>query len=713
MTQTATDTLPLAAALVRLGRERSVTVERLRTEQLIRDAQSAWPGEPAAIWDKWLREAAESVGLRCRVADLSVSEAALLASSGALLVGGYHGEAAVTTLLDASGGSVDVATDELDGSRRVRVEVLAAEIAEAQDDATIARWLVVDHPQLSHAEEAHSLSHKPVRRYFKLLRPEKSDMGIILVFAFFAGVLSLATPIAVEALVDTVAFGQLLQPVVILAALLFGFLAFAGLMQAIQTYIVEIIQRRLFARVAADLAFRLPRIAGGGVGTAYGPELINRFLDVATLQKVTAKLLTDGIGIVLATIVGMTVLAFYSPWLLGFDVLLLIVVISGLSILGRGAIPAAIKESKLKYGLTAWFEDIMRCQHGFKSSGGAAFANDRASVLTSKYLDYRKQHFGVFFRQIIFVLVLQAVAGTILLGVGGWLVIQGQLTLGQLVAAELIVATILGSLAKLGKHLESFYDVVAAVDKLGVLFDLPVERMDGVLTMPPGDGARVHLRGVKHPQGGPKLTSGFDAEIEAGERVAFLGGGGTGKSTLLRILYGVDQPSSGHVEIEHTDPRDLRPDVLRNQVAIAGELELFDGTIADNIHFHRAGVSTGDVRNALFAVGLLDRVLQLPKGFDTPINGAGGPLSRSRQSLLMLARAIAGNPRLLLIDGLLDGLPDDELHNALDSLLDTDRNWTLLVATGRADVAKRLDRTISLNAGGGNTSKPKNQGDAK
>ncbi|CAN0367287.1 unnamed protein product, partial [Ectocarpus sp. 4 AP-2014] len=202
----------------------------------------------------------------------------------------------------------------------------------------------------------------------------------------------------------------------------------------IQTFVVEIIQRRLFARVAADLAFRLPRTERSGVAGAYGPELVNRFLDVATLQKVTASLMTDGISIVLATIVGMTVLGFYSPWLLGFDVLLLVVVIGGLLVLGRGAIGAAVKESKLKYKLTAWYEDIMRCQNGFKSSGGAAFANDRASVLTSQYLDYRKEHFSVFFRQVLFVLALQAVAGTVLLGVGGWLVIQGQMTLGQLVA---------------------------------------------------------------------------------------------------------------------------------------------------------------------------------------------------------------------------------------------------------------------------------------
>lgn len=697
MTSTDLDLLPLASALVRLSRERGVPVERLRAEQLLRDARTAWPGESADGWDKWLREAGESVGLRCRVADLSVEEAVRLAAAGALLVGGHQGDSRVITLLKCtrSLSHAHVATDELDGVHRVTVAGLAEQLADTPGGAEMSRWLVVDLPKLTDSDEA-NLAHKPVRRYWNLLRPEKSDMGIILVFAFVAGVLSLATPIAVESLVDTVAFGQLLQPVVILAVLLFGFLAFAGAMQAIQTFIVEMIQRRLFARVSADLAFRLPRTAGGAAGAAYGPELINRFLDVATLQKATATLLTDGISIVLATIVGMTVLAFYSPWLLGFDLVLLVVVIAGLYLLGRGAIKAAIMESKLKYKLTAWYEDIMRCQNGFKSSGGAAFANDRASVLTSQYLGYRQKHFGVFFRQIIFVLMLQAIAGTILLGVGGWLVIQGDMTIGQLVAAELIVATILGSLAKLGKHLESFYDVVAAVDKLGVLFDLPVERLDGVLTLPPGDGVRIELLNIKHPKGGPTLGKGFDAEIRAGERVAVLGGSGSGKSTLLRMLYGVDKPSTGHIEIEDTDPRDLRPDVLRDHVGMAAQIELFEGTIADNVHFHRPGLTSGDVRTALFEVGLLDYVLELPQGLDTPINASGGVLCRSHQELLMIARAIACRPRLILIDGLLDSLPDDELRLVIDSLNDPARTWTLIVATGRLDVANLLERILPL-----------------
>lgn len=684
--------MSLAAALVRLGRERHVSIERLKAEQLVRDAQNAWPGDPAELWDKWLREAASSVSLPSRVADLSAADAAKLVRDGALLVGAYRPESGPSVLVGARGARVEVATDDIRGSQSARPD----ELVDPADAGGTARWLIVDHPQFGDAADSHRTHERPVRRLYKLFRPEWPDVWLVLVFGFFGGVLSLATPIAVEALVDTVSFGRLLQPVVILSLVLFGFLAFAAVMQGLQVYVVEIIQRRLFARVAADLAYRLPRVESSGFHGEYGPELVNRFLDVVTLQKVAAQVLTDGVSIVLATAVGMAVLAFYSPWLLGFDVLLLAVVTAGLYVVGRGAITSGIKESKLKYRLTAWFEDVVRCPNGFKTYGGPDFANDRASALTTEYLKYRRSHFDVLFRQLVLLLGLQAVAGTVLLGFGGWLVINDQMSLGQLVAAELIVATILGSLAKLGKHLEGFFDAVAAVDKLGHLFDLPVERLDGVLSMPGEGGLRVRLSEVEIAGGEGPLASGLSAVIEGGEQVAVWGPAASGKSGLLAVLHGERRPDGGHVEIEGIDPRDFRPDVLREHVAMVGEPEVFAGTIAENVHLHRPDVTPNGVREALFRVGLLDFVLRLPEGIDTPVNAGSHPLTPTHQRLLTLARALAGKPRLLLLDGMLDALPDEACRLAVESLADSRKDYTLVVATGRQAVAELFDRVVRL-----------------
>lgn len=709
--------LDLAAVLVRITRERGTSIEHLRAEQLLAEAQLAWPGEPSQMAQKWLAESLHSLGLQAKVTELSRNEALHLAQDGALLVASpaANGQTcdACLILLNYDGHRARVITRDLESSYEISPDQLSDHLGpgangDLHDGASQAppreerSWLIVDDLELSH-EPSHRFHHRPVRRLLAMIRPEWSDIWVVAVFAFFAGVLGLATPIAVETLVNMVAFGRLLQPLIVLSLMLFAFLTFAGLMRALQWFVVEIIQRRLFVRVAADLAYRFPRITNQATGDSYGPELANRFFDVVTVQKVVANLLIDGMAIVLTTFVGMAVLAFYHPWLLGFDILLLLLVVSGILLLGRGAIAAGIDESKQKYKLAAWLQDVMRCRLGFKTSGAAEFALDRANYITASYLACRRKHFRVLFRQLLFIIALQAIAGTVLLGFGGWLVIRGQLTLGQLVAAELIVATILSSMAKLGKHIESFYDLIAAVDKLGHLFDLEMESQDGLLALAPNDGARLRVTDVTHDAGGEWLAGGVSLEMNAGDQLALLGPSQTGSSTLLDMLFGLCSPRRGHVEIEHADPRDLRPDVLRRAVTLVREIEVFEGTVSENIQLGRPSISMTDVRGALHAVGLLDDILRLPDGLDTVLNARGLPLVGTQLNLLMLARAIVGQPSLLLIDGTLDGLDDADLARVASTLTDAERCWTLIVATRREKVAAFLPKAIVTTASQNNS----------
>jgi ABC-type bacteriocin/lantibiotic exporter with double-glycine peptidase domain len=686
-----------ASVLTRIAWRCGRGAESLRATQLIAEAREAWPGDERQMWRKWLTEAGVSLGLRCRSVTLSLDQAIDLAEDGAALVLWRQEESGPIVLGSAKGSRVTISRSQASHDEPIPRLRVAGELrldANATHD-----WLVV---VPSPAQASHSDHHaSPVRRLFLLWRPERSDILTVVAFAFFAGLLSLATPIAVEALVTTVAFGRAYQPVLWLAVLLFGFLAFYGVMQALQAVVAEIIEMRLFARISADLAHRMPRVHAPDAAGYYLPELTNRFFDVVTIQKVTAQLLLDGIATVLATVIGMAVLAFYHPWLLGFDALLLVLVVVGLFGLGRGGIQTAQMESKYKYRLASWFEDIARCQVGFKLAGASEFALDRANHLTAGYLQHRRDHFRVLFRQLAFILVLQTIAGTVLLGFGGYLVIQGQLTLGQLVAAELIVAMILGSLAKVGKHIEGFFDATASIDKLGYLFDLVEERQDGLVHMPDGEGVDVSLHAVTHSSGGPDLAAGLSVVLSAGERVALYGPRNAGKRLVLDMLYGLLAPESGHVEIEGCDPRDLRPDILRTHVALARGPELFEGTIAENVHLHRPGVTVQEVRAALADVGLLGDILKLPQGLETPVNASGAPLSPSQVLLLMVARAIAGEPRLILLDGTLDALPDADAAKVFHTLVTRAADgsvpdWTAIVATGRQDIADRFDRVVKL-----------------
>ncbi len=677
--------------LVRLARELDVETETVYARELLEQAEASWGGSIDAQWWKWLIDAGASLGIPAKAADLSLEEAAQLARDGLLLSTRSKQSGELVLILGVKGGKATIASEEGGGKETLRLAELADRLQ--LEDSERARWLIANASAVATKITAGSQPMPPLRRLLSILRPEWHDIWVVIAFGFFVGLLALATPIAVEALVNTVAFGRFLQPVVVLSLMLMAFLAFAAAVLGLQTYAVEIIQRRLFARIACDLAYRLPRVQENAWRSHYGPELVNRFFDVTTLQKVSAHLLLDGVAIVLGTLIGMAVLGFYHPWLLGFDVLLLGLVVAGIWLLGRGAVGSGIEESKYKYRLASWLEGIAGCPLTFKMTGAAEFAADRANFVTSQYLTSRRKHFRILFRQVLFVLGLQAIAATVLLGFGGWLVIQGQLTLGQLVAAELIVAAILGSLAKLGKHLEGYYDLLAGVDKLGKLFDLPLERQDGLLSISPNAEVPVRFTEVSC-QGGKPLS----LAMARGERLAITGPADVGKSALLELIYGLRRPDAGHVEVFEEDPLDLRPDVLRRHVCLVAESELFEGTLAENVHVHRPGVTRHDVREALRRTGLLDAALKLPDGLETELTPPGEPLSDTQRTALLLARGLAGNPEILLIDGVLDRLPDQVLPQVLSALNELGDKCTIVIVTGRKFVVDWCDRSFQVGA---------------
>lgn len=545
---------------------------------------------------------------------------------------------------------------------------------------------------------SHTAKHlTPWRRLWVLLRPEGTDIGVVAIFALVVGMMSLATPITVEALVNTVAFGRYLQPLLVLAIMLFTFLAFAAVLKGLQTYIVEVIQRRIFVRVVIELAQRLPRVKAEAFDGQHAPELLNRFFEVITVQKAAALLVLDGIAIVLTSLIGMVVLAFYHPFLLAFDVVLVAAVAFTIFILGRGAVDTAIEESYKKYAVASWLEQLATFPVAFKLQGGMDTAVMEADRLATEYVVSRKRHFRILMGQIAFTLGLQAFAGATLLGIGGFLVINGQLTLGQLVAAELIVAVIVGSFAKLGKHMESYYDLLAAVDKLGHLLDLPLERADGLPPASSAQGARLQLHAVRLRAGnGHSVAPPLTDHIKPGERIAVTGSPGCGKTGLLETLYQLIDPVDGYIEYDGIDLRAICPSALREQVALVRSIEVFESTVMENVLMRRPSVTHAAARRALEAVGLWDEIMRLPQGIETPLAPGGAPLTDSQVLRLVLARAIAGAPRLLLIDSVLDQLADDQRPLVLSAVAGAPGERTLIVVTGRETLLSDFDRTLSF-----------------
>lgn len=680
---------PLALLLLERGAHR-VDAEAVR--RVIDDVR-------AGHWSEQFEELASGLGMHVRWSTGTVIEAAEVASWELPLVtcapdrfgrlrwwmidGVRFGRVRLTRLGDGMGASW---LGERELAKRIGREELAWAMVEPMLPASALRATGDKTPS-------------PWRRLMGLLHLERRDMAVIVVYGIILGVLSLATPLAMQVLINWLAFGALLQPVVVLGSALFLFLGLAAALRTMQRLAVEMVQRRIFVRMAADLSGRLSRVDVPTFDRIYGPELVNRFFDVLTIQKAVRTLLLDGLAALLQAGVGLLVLALYHPVLLVFD----LVVIGAIAIvwgpLAKGAVASAVIESKKKYEVAGWIEEMARHPLLFKL-GGTSMGVDRADRLTRGYLEARATHFSVFMRQYVGMQGISVFVSTTLLVLCGWLVLEGELTLGQLVAAEFIMTSALLGLAKFTDKLDTTYDLLAAIDKIGALVDIPGERTAGLRRKPAAGPATVELRevGFSYPST-PGGVRGVGLTLTSGSRTAIFGVPGSGKSLLADLVLGVRVPTHGQVIRDAVDARLLHPETLHQDAVLLRGADLIAGSIRDNITLGRPGIDTEEVLACLTRVGLDEVVATLPEGLETRLSPEGRPLSAGQARALVVARALAGNPRLVIVDGFFDGLAH-QARAALMRPLVQDSRFTLLVFTQDASLAHLVGAAYELTDGG-------------
>ncbi|MDP1823017.1 MAG: ABC transporter ATP-binding protein [Archangium sp.] len=563
-------------------------------------------------------------------------------------------------------------------------EQVSADEARAAAAAAGGTWLTAA-PAVPLQALAQTADHEhlsPLERLRGLMHLERDDLWVVVIYAAAVGLFTLATPIAVQSLVGSVAFGTLLQPIVVLSLLLLVALGFQAGLKALQTRVVESVQQRVFARTALDLAWRLPRMKPEAEGV--GPEAANRFFEVVTIQKATAVLLTDGIATVLQIAIGMLVLAFYHPTLFAFDIVLMVIAALLVFAPARRGLSTSIDESYAKYEVAEWLQQLARSGQAFRGAGAAGMALERADALTRRYLTARNAHFAVLFRQALGTLGLQVFASAALLGLGGWLVVRRELTLGQLVAAEIIVTTVTSSIAKLGKLLESTYDLLTSLDKMGHVLDLPIEEDRHPERLPGQGPLRVDLATPAH-----SLT------VKAGERVALAVPPG---HAVADWLAGLRVPTEGVVRLNGVETRRARSADLHEDVVVIGLQGLFRGSVLENVTVGRDRITALEVRAALTRVELLDELNALPQGIDTVIDDEGRPLDASQALRVLVARALAGVPRLIVVNASLDGIGPRERQAVIAALTREGAPWTLisLVADAACPLARSSARVIDL-----------------
>jgi len=541
----------------------------------------------------------------------------------------------------------------------------------------------------------------PHRRLQQMIFEDKHDLVLIIIYTFFSGLFSLSIPLATQIIVNTVAAGVFLQPLTVIAGTVLIGLSFVAVLRLLTLWIVEQIRQRTFARVALRLAYRVPRIRHSALANEYLPELVNRFFDTITVQSGWFNFLLDAPAAALQVIVGLILLAIYSPWLLLFDTIVIAFFLLEVFVLGYGGYATRSDETTQRFKIAEWLEELARCESGIKTNGIPTYLLKQADNLLVEYVKLRRRHFRVLFRQASGLFFFQATASAGVLGCGGYLVIHRELTMGQLVASLLIVNMVLPALERVVRNMQNIYELLSALGKIGYVEDLPLERKGGEVLPRSSQGARLDIRGLRFAyKEGQEILCGVDLSLIPGERISLFGPNGSGKSTLAEVLCGLLEPASGLVQLNGIDVRDLDLNSLRRAVALMSDAnEIFPGTIIQNVSLGRSDITHLDVMWALDMVQFNAELHHLPDGLQTELMSGGRNLSRGQIQKLLLARAIVKRPQLLILDEAFTAIEERSKLDILDKIYSPNLPWTIIDISHDADSILRSTKIVVLSQG--------------
>ena len=531
-------------------------------------------------------------------------------------------------------------------------------------------------------------------------RLERRVLGLVFSYSLAIGLFSLIVPLTVQEMVNTFAFA--IQPftIVTLAAIMVLALLLVGAFRALQYYAVEVLERRIFARMAIAMTQQFPHLRVEG----FKPRFANLFVETILMQRAASVLLVDLITVVVGGSVGMTILVFYHPYFLLYNAVLL----AGFSVvfflLNHGGPRADLEMSHAKYDTLHWLQEISYNLLHLKATDSQSLLMTKTDQLVDSYTSIRRSRFRVLIRQYVGSLAWQAVAHSGLIATAGWLLAIGQLTLGQFVAAEVLVSGILINFDGVCKRMGHIYYFLTALTELNTFFALPKDQGAATLSVslpnPAIHGIRVTCKDMAFaPAGEAPAFEHFNLEVTPGEKIGIYAGTTLAKTALARVLAGLEAPTAGVIRYNGVDLRHLNLDDINRYrgFVLDSQPSLFEGTLEDNIVLGRTYVPYSDVRWALRFAELEEVVDALPQGLKTQVRASGKVFAPTHVLRILVARAILGRPHLLIFDGILHNLHPAIRETILRRLCSKEEPWSVIFVSTDADLSPHVDRRILLD----------------
>lgn len=542
-------------------------------------------------------------------------------------------------------------------------------------------------------------STSPLSRILKLVSLEKKEISQIYFYAILYGIIMLVIPVGIQALISFAQTATISTSVVLLVIFIVLSVFISGVLQVNQMRIIEKIQQKIFVRYGFSFAEKIPQVNLSAIDDYYLPELVNRFFDVLTLQKKLAKLLLDFPLAIVQILFGLILLAFYHPVFIAFGLILILVVFAILFFSGKKGLITSIEESTLKYKVVAWLEDIARTIRSVKFAKSADFTMHKADTRITGYLHYRTEHFKVLLLQYKTLIGFKTLVTAAMLIVGTVLMINQQITVGQFIAAEIVILTVLTSVEKLIVNLDSVYDVLTAVEKIEQVTDKESEQQGTIeFTPQTGKGMAVNIQNLSFGYAGAdKVINNISIVAEPGEKICIKGKDGSGKSTLLRLLTGMYDGYEGSVLFNDIPLKNYNLQQLRRHIGVMiSQQDIFEGTLLENITMGLQNPDMEELVQLCKKTGLNDFIATLKEGFDAPLNTNGRKLPATVVRKILLVRALINKPSLLLLEEPWRGLAPKYQQQIKNLLLKEMPHTTMFIISTDEDVQLACNKTISM-----------------
>jgi ABC-type bacteriocin/lantibiotic exporter with double-glycine peptidase domain len=548
------------------------------------------------------------------------------------------------------------------------------------------------------------MNHKqlsPWKRFLGLLELEKTAIFQIFYYAIFGGIVALSLPLGIQAIINLIQGAQISTSWVVLVVVVTISVIFSGALQLMQLRIIETIQQRIFTRASFELSYRFPKIKMTELRNYYPPELANRFFDTLTIQKGLSKLLIDVPTALLQIIFALILLSFYHPFFIIFGILLLLLIYIVFKFTAQRGLLTSLEESKNKYKVAHWIQEVARTVVSFKLSGNTNLALSKNDDLVSKYLEARENHFKVLILQFTQMIGFKVIVTASLLLIGGVLVLNQEMNIGQFVAAEIIILLVIQSVEKLIIGLESFYDVLTSIEKIGQVVDKELEKQEGDRPLFK-NGLTVELENVSYGVENREkhILQNISLTLEPKSRILIIGESGAGKSTLLRLISGVIEPTTGYIYVNNLSLSSLHLNHYRSQLGLSLSDETpFEGSIRDNLVFGNRNIKDEIIYEALDIVGLTQFLKEQSNGLQTVLYPEGKRMSYTIAKKIILARAIIKQPKILILEDPLDQFNLNETVKIISYLTDSKRPWALIVVSSKKSWKKKCTQIITLKKG--------------